>query len=107
MFYTHRVPFSTRQVGNATLTSKTEKDMSESMLYRKFMNTKELSALLDIPEGTLRQWRCSGVGPKWHKMRGNVRYDESVVEEFIHQSERIPSVRALMEENLGSVSKAS
>jgi hypothetical protein len=88
-------------VGNATLTSKTEKDMSESMLYRKFMNTKELSALLDIPEGTLRQWRCSGVGPKWHKMRGNVRYDESVVEEFIHQSERIPSVRALMEENLG------
>ena len=80
--------------------------MSKTLLARKFMSTKELSALLDIPEGTLRQWRCAGVGPKWHKLRGSVRYDEREVEEFIHQSERIPSVRAHMEEDLVSVSTA-
>jgi hypothetical protein len=73
----------------------------------RFLNTRELSIFLGIPEGTLRQWRCSGVGPKWHKMRGSVRYDKEQVEEFIHRSERIPSVRANMEETLGSVPKTS
>lgn len=81
--------------------------MRQTQTARKFMSTKELSILFEIPEGTLRQWRCSGVGPKWHKMRGNVRYDWVQVEEFIHQSERFPSVRAIMEESLDSISKAS
>jgi predicted DNA-binding transcriptional regulator AlpA len=75
-------------------------------ITRKFMNTREVSTLLDIPEGTLRQWRCSGVGPKWHKMRRSVRYDKAEVEQFIHQSERIPSVRAFTEEHLVSFSTA-
>jgi predicted site-specific integrase-resolvase len=80
--------------------------MRQTQIARKFMNTKELSTLLEIPEGTLRQWRCSGVGPKWHKMRGSVRHDESEVERFIHQSERIPSVRAITEEHLVFISTA-
>ena len=70
----------------------------------RFLSTKELLKLLGIPEGTLRQWRCSEVGPKWHKLRGSVRYDKSDVENFLHESERIPSVRAHMEEHLVSVS---
>jgi hypothetical protein len=80
--------------------------MREIQATRKFMNTKQLSVLLEIPEGTLRQWRCAGVGPKWHKMRRNVRYDRAEVEQFIHQSERIPSVRAITEEHLVSLSAA-
>jgi hypothetical protein len=75
-------------------------------IARKFMNTKELSTLLDIPEGTLRQWRSSGVGPKWHKLRGSVRYDMEHVDRFIHESERSPSVRAITEDHLVSVSTA-
>ena len=73
---------------------------------RKFLSTKELSRLLDIPEGTLRQWRCSGVGPRWHKLRSSVRYDMEHVGQFIHESERIPSVRAITEEHLVSISTA-
>jgi len=73
---------------------------------RIFLNTKQLSELLEIPEGTLRQWRCSGVGPQWFKLRGSVRYDMEHVDRFIHESERIPSVRAHMEERLVSVSTA-
>ena len=69
----------------------------------RFLTTKDLSKLLRIPEGTLRQWRCSEVGPKWHKLRGSVRYDKTDVESFLHGSERIPSVRAHMEEHLVSV----
>lgn len=70
---------------------------------RQFLSTKELSRVLDIPEGTLRQWRCSGVGPRWHKLRGSVRYDMEHVDRFIHESERNPSVRAITEEYLVSV----
>lgn len=70
---------------------------------RQFLSTKELSKVLDIPEGTLRQWRCSGVGPRWHKLRGSVRYDMEHVDRFIHESERNPSVRAITEEHLVSV----
>jgi hypothetical protein len=80
--------------------------MREIQARPKFMNTKQLSILLEIPEGTLRQWRCSGVGPKWHKMQRTVRYDRAEVEQFIHQSERIPSVRAITEEQLVSLSAA-
>jgi hypothetical protein len=70
----------------------------------RLIDTKQLSTLLNVPEGTLRQWRCSGVGPKWLKLRGSVRYDKSDVESFLHDSERIPSVRAHMEEHLVSIS---
>jgi hypothetical protein len=70
----------------------------------RFLTSKELSRVLGIPEGTLRQWRCSEVGPKWHKLRGSVRYDKTDVESFLHESERIPSVRAHMEEHLVSIS---
>jgi hypothetical protein len=73
---------------------------------RKFLNTKQLSDLLEIPEGTLRQWRCCGVGPRWHKLRGSVRYDMEYVDRFIHESERFPSVRANMEERRVSISNA-
>jgi hypothetical protein len=73
---------------------------------RKFLSSKEVSDLLDIPEGTLRQWRCKGVGPRWHKLRGSVRYDMDHVDQFIHESERIPSVRAFTEGHLVSVSAA-
>jgi hypothetical protein len=80
--------------------------MQSANIARKFLSTKELSRLLDIPEGTLRQWRSSGVGPKWHKLRGSVRYDMEHVELFIHESERSPSVRAITEDHLVSVSTA-
>lgn len=79
----------------------------EPELNSRFVTTRELSNLLHVPEGTLRQWRCSGVGPRWHKLRGSVRYDRAQVEEFIHQSERFSSVRGNMEENAHVVSKAT
>ncbi len=42
----------------------------------------------------------------WHKLSENLRYDISHVDRFIHESERIPSVRAHMEEHLVSVQTA-
>jgi hypothetical protein len=78
--------------------------MNTALDSTRFLTTKELSKLLGIAEGTLRQWRCSEVGPRWHKLRGSVRYDKTDVESFLRESERIPSVRAHMEEHLVSVS---
>lgn len=71
----------------------------------RFVTTKELSEMIPIPEGTLRQWRCSRVGPKWYKVRGRVFYDLNEVEEYLHESQRGPSVRAHIGERNGSFSK--
>jgi hypothetical protein len=43
--------------------------MSDVITRKKFLTTKEVATLLAIPEGTLRQWRRLGVGPRWRKMR--------------------------------------
>jgi Helix-turn-helix domain len=78
--------------------------MKTNLDSTRFLTTKQLSGLLGIPEGTLRQWRCSEVGPKWHKLRGSVRYNKTEVENFLHESERLPSVRAHMAEDFVSIS---
>jgi hypothetical protein len=55
--------------------------------------------MLSIPEGTLRYWRKAGVGPKWLKLEGSIRYDLTDVLAYIKCSRRIPSVRAYVEEH--------
>jgi len=48
-----------------------------------FLDTPALSALLDVAEGTLANWRWRGIGPRWIKVGGLVRYRESDVEEWL------------------------
>lgn len=55
--------------------------------------------MLDMPEGTLRYWRKVGVGPRWMKLEGSIRYDLADVVEYIERARRTPSVRAFMEEH--------
>jgi hypothetical protein len=69
-----------------------------SVLY----TTKELSALLKIPEQTLRQWRCAGLGPDYIKLgtgpRAAVRYTLKDVEDYIDQHRHTSAVRAFVTE---------
>jgi hypothetical protein len=66
--------------------------------------TKELSALLKIPEQTLRQWRCAGLGPDYIKLgtgpKAAVRYTLRDVEDFIDQHRHTSAVRAFVAEEL-------
>lgn len=54
--------------------------------------------MLSVPPGTLRYWRKVGIGPKWLKLEGSIRYDLADVLAYIDRGRRTPSVRANMEE---------
>ena len=71
-------------------------------MLKRFLNPKQLSELLRVPEGTLRYWRSAGLGPVFCKLEGSIRYDVEDVEAYVKKSRRIPSVRAYMEERHGS-----
>ena len=52
------------------------------------LKAKELAAALHVSERTLRRWRGSGVGPKFHKLFGCVRYARTNVEVWLGSRER-------------------
>lgn len=63
------------------------------------LKSKAVAEILSLPEGTLRYWRKIGVGPRWIKLEGSIRYDLADVLRYIESGRRTPSVRANMEEN--------
>ena len=65
---------------------------------RRFLGTKAAAAYSGIPAGTLRSWRCQGIGPKFYKPRGRALYDVADLDEFIQSGIRVSSVRARREE---------
>lgn len=62
------------------------------------LTSKSVSEMLSVPQGTLRYWRKVGIGPKWLKLEGSIRYDLADVLAYIDRGRRTPSVRANMEE---------
>ena len=60
----------------------------------RLVSTKELSKMWDMPESTLRYWRCAGIGPAYVKLGGRIKYDLADVEAYVRASKRKPSVRA-------------
>lgn len=70
----------------------------------KLLSTKEVSAILGMPESTLRYWRCAGIGLPYVKLGGRIKYDEADVQAYVKANKRIPSVRAAQENRLGALS---
>ena len=64
----------------------------------QLLRTSEAALVLAVPQGTLRQWRCLGIGPAFVKLgdgkKSAVRYAVRDVEEYIHERRHVPSVRA-------------
>jgi hypothetical protein len=58
------------------------------------VSTKELSKMWNMPESTLRYWRCAGIGPIYVKLGGRIKYDLADVEAYVRANKRKPSVRA-------------
>ena len=69
----------------------------------KLLKPVEVAEMLSSPEATLRYWRSIGVGPRWIKLEGSVRYDLADVVLYIEESRRSPSVRAHVEEHDGAL----
>ena len=60
----------------------------------RLVSTKELSKMWDMPESTLRYWRCAGIGPAYVKLGGRIKYDLADVEGYVRANKQKPSVRA-------------
>jgi hypothetical protein len=69
----------------------------------QLLTSKQVAAMLVVPEGTLRYWRNVGLGPVWHKLEGSIRYDLADVLRYVAENRRIPSVRAYVEDHNGSL----
>ena len=69
----------------------------------RLLTSKQVAAMLGIPEGTLRYWRNVGIGPVWHKLEGSIRYHYDDVSRYVERNRRIPSVRAFMEDHDGTL----
>jgi hypothetical protein len=64
----------------------------------RFLGTQAAAEYSGIPAGTLRAWRCQGVGPRFYKPRGRALYDIADLDDFIRSGIRVSSVRASKEE---------
>ena len=56
----------------------------------RWLKAKEVAEMITYSEDTLRRWRNEGYGPPWTRMkgdhgRGEIRYPESGVEEFMRE----------------------
>ena len=55
------------------------------------MNSEELAAVLGVHERTVRRWRETGDGPKFHMVGRSVRYAWKKVDEWLASHERLSS----------------
>ena len=63
----------------------------------ELVDTREAARILGRSPATLRRWRGEGIGPNFIQIHSRIRYDVSILLEFIKLNERVPSVRAAME----------
>jgi hypothetical protein len=77
--------------------------MTRIALQNQLVSTKEASEILGRSPATLKRWRYEGDGPKYVEIRRRIRYDVSVLQEYIRTNTRVPSVRAALEEIRGSI----
>jgi len=55
---------------------------------RELMTTKQVESEFGIPEGTLRYFRSTGVGPPSFRLAGRVRYRRADVLAWVAEQER-------------------
>lgn len=59
----------------------------------EFLRTQELSDLIKVPIGTIRNWRTRMYGPAGFKVGNTVLYRRSVVEAWLAEQERAETDR--------------
>jgi hypothetical protein len=72
-------------------------------LIEPLLDTPAVALVLGVPEQTLRQWRCAGIGPDYIKLgagpKAAVRYTRKDVEDFIAHHRHASAVRAFIAED--------
>ena len=84
--------------GNSSGSSQAVAALRLHKVENRFLGTQAAAEYSGIPAGTLRAWRCLGIGPKFYKPRGRALYDIADLDDFIRSGIRVSSVRARREE---------
>jgi hypothetical protein len=62
----------------------------------ELIGEREAAKILCVSMGTLRAWRCRGIGPAWVKLgpgiRAAVRYHSGDLERFVSECRQVPSL---------------
>jgi hypothetical protein len=56
----------------------------------QLLNQDKLAAVLDVPAGTVEQWRARGGGPPFFRIGRHVRYDPAEVREWLDSRRNLP-----------------
>jgi len=73
------------------ITHRNKSDASHSvelLVNQKFLNTGQMAAMFGIKPNTAEIWRVRGIGPKFCKFGGAVRYRLSDLEAYIDEQTR-------------------
>jgi hypothetical protein len=58
------------------------------------LSTADAALFLGIAEGTMRAWRCAGIGPAFYSITARcVRYDRTDLQRYKSERRTVPSVR--------------
>ena len=91
-----------RDIGRPVILGERQMEVAVAVrlgkIDNRFLGTQAAAEYSGIPAGTLRAWRCQGVGPKFYTPRGRALYDIADLDEFIRSGIRVASVRASREE---------
>jgi Helix-turn-helix domain len=58
------------------------------------LTPEEAAEVLKRPVGTISRWRAEGVGPRYFKVGGRIRYDLGDLLAYLNECGHVPSVRA-------------
>lgn len=59
---------------------------NKTAVNRLMMRPGQVSEAYGIPEGTLANWRCRRVGPKYFKLNRTIVYDVTDLENFFRKT---------------------
>jgi predicted DNA-binding transcriptional regulator AlpA len=71
-----------------------EQDKNEELIgvpLQELWNIKQVSNFLDVPVGTLYQWRHKGYGPPAWRLGRSLRYDAAAVRRWLVEESSVMS----------------
>jgi hypothetical protein len=60
----------------------------------QFVDERKAAKILDVPVGTLRNWRWRGHGPPFHKFQAAVRYELNDLADYARATRRTSTTEA-------------
>lgn len=64
--------------------------MRDDVERRELLTTKQAAKVCKITPGTMRKWRCKGIGPDYIKVGSAVRYEQAALDRWLGEQTTTP-----------------